>query len=126
MDPGTNVLDLSQLRRSCSSCALSELCLPAGIGNDDMERLDTVVRDKRTLDRGGMLYRDGDPFEALYVVRAGSLKTFVQDDAGDVQILGFGTAEFPQCGVDEAAGQVAAPARGDRKAGFGGRTPRVA
>ena len=47
MDPGTNVLDLSQLRRSCSSCALSELCLPAGIGNDDLERLDTAVRDKR-------------------------------------------------------------------------------
>ena len=91
MDPGTgtNVLDLSQLRRSCSSCALSELCLPAGIGNDDMERLDTVVRDKRTLDRGSVLYRDGDPFEALYVVRAGSLKTFVLDDSGDVQILGF-------------------------------------
>lgn len=89
MDPGTNVLDLSQLRRSCSSCALSELCLPAGIGNDDLERLDTAVRDKRTLDRGGMLYRDGDPFEALYVVRSGSLKTFVLDDSGDVQILGF-------------------------------------
>lgn len=89
MDPGTNVLDLNQLRRSCSSCALSELCLPAGIGNDDLERLDTAVRDKRTLDRGGVLYRDGDPFEALYVVRSGSLKTFVQDETGDVQILGF-------------------------------------
>ncbi len=89
MDPGTNVLDLSQLRRSCSTCALRELCLPAGIGNDDLERLDTAVRDKRTLDRGGLLYRDGDPFEALYVVRSGSLKTFVLDDAGDVQILGF-------------------------------------
>ena len=89
MDPGTNVLDLSQLRRSCSTCALSELCLPAGIGNYDLERLDTAVRDKRTLDRGGMLYRDGDPFEALYVVRSGSLKTFVLDDSGDMQILGF-------------------------------------
>ncbi len=89
MDPGTNVLDLNQLRRSCSSCALSELCLPAGVGNDDLERLDTAVRDKRMLDRGGVLYRDGDPFQALYVVRSGSLKTFVQDETGAVQILGF-------------------------------------
>jgi CRP/FNR family transcriptional regulator len=89
MDPGATVLDLNQLRRSCSSCALSELCLPAGIGNDDLERLDTAVRDKRMLDRGGVLYRDGDPFEALYVVRSGSLKTFVQDETGDVQVLGF-------------------------------------
>ncbi|AGG89953.1 MULTISPECIES: cyclic nucleotide-binding domain-containing protein [Rhodanobacter] len=89
MVPETNVFDLNQLRRSCSSCALGELCLPAGIGHDDLDRLDTTVRDKRMLDRGGVLYRDGDPFAALYVVRSGSLKTFVQDEAGDVQVLGF-------------------------------------
>ncbi|WP_027484420.1 cyclic nucleotide-binding domain-containing protein [Rhodanobacter sp. OR87] len=89
MVPETNVFDLNQLRRSCSSCALGELCLPAGIGHDDLDRLDTTVRDKRMLDRGSVLYRDGDPFAALYVVRSGSLKTFVQDEAGDVQVLGF-------------------------------------
>ncbi|MBQ4856259.1 cyclic nucleotide-binding domain-containing protein [Rhodanobacter sp. B2A1Ga4] len=89
MAPAATVLDLNLLRRSCSTCALSELCLPAGIGNNDLEQLDTAVRDKRTLDRGGVLYRDGDPFDALYVVRSGSLKTFVLDDTGDVQILGF-------------------------------------
>ena len=83
------VLDLNQLRRSCASCALSELCLPAGIGGDDLDKLDMAIRDKRTLDRGTALYRDGDPFHALYVVRSGSLKTFVQDHNGAVQILGF-------------------------------------
>jgi CRP/FNR family transcriptional regulator len=83
------VLDLNQLRRSCSSCALSELCLPAGIDGDDLDTLDMVIRDKRMLDRGSALYRDGDPFHALYVVRSGSLKTFVQDDTGAMQILGF-------------------------------------
>lgn len=36
-----------------------------------------------------MLYRDGDGFQALYVVRSGSLKTFVQNEAGDLQILAF-------------------------------------
>jgi CRP/FNR family transcriptional regulator len=89
MEPAANVLDLNQLRRSCSSCALYELCLPAGIGVDDLDRLDATVKDKRALDRGDMLYREGDPFEALYVVRSGALKTFVQNEAGDVQILGF-------------------------------------
>lgn len=89
MTSPAGVLDLNQLRRSCSSCALSELCLPAGIGSDDLERLDNTVRDRRALDRGGVLYRDGDPFDALYVVRSGSLKTFMQDENGDVQVLGF-------------------------------------
>lgn len=89
MEPSTNILDLNQLRRSCSSCALHELCLPAGIGRDDLERLDSTVKDKRALDQGSMLYRDGDSFQALYVVRSGSLKTFVLNEAGEVQILGF-------------------------------------
>jgi hypothetical protein len=89
MEPTATVLDLNQLRRSCSSCALHELCLPAGIGIDDMNRLDATVKDKRTLDRGAVLYREGDTFDALYVVRSGSLKTFVQNEAGDMQILAF-------------------------------------
>jgi CRP/FNR family transcriptional regulator len=55
METAAAVLDLNQLRRSCSSCALSELCLPAGIGGDDLEKLDMTNRDKRILDRGGAL-----------------------------------------------------------------------
>lgn len=89
MDHGITVLELSQLRRSCGSCALQELCLPAGIGRDDLNRLDATVKDKRALNRGDTLYRDGDPFDALYVVRSGALKTFVQNDVGDLQIIGF-------------------------------------
>jgi CRP/FNR family transcriptional regulator len=89
MEPVATVLDLNQLRRSCSSCALYELCLPAGIGVDDLNRLDATVKDKRALDRGAMLYREGDTFEALYVVRSGALKTYVQNEAGDMQILAF-------------------------------------
>jgi CRP/FNR family transcriptional regulator len=89
LDPGTAILELDQLRRSCGSCALHELCLPAGINAEDLKQLDATVKDKRTLDRGDALYRDGDPFGALYVVRSGSLKTFVQNEEGDLQILGF-------------------------------------
>ena len=89
MKPGLATIDLIQLRKSCGSCALHELCLPAGISGDDLKQLDTAVRDRRVLDAGDALYRDGDAFDALYVVRAGSLKTFVLNEAGDMQILGF-------------------------------------
>lgn len=85
----SGVLDLNQLRRSCASCALHELCLPAGIDGDDLKRIDATVRDKRSLDRGEVLYRQGAVFHALYVVRSGSLRTFVQDASGNTQLLGF-------------------------------------
>jgi CRP/FNR family transcriptional regulator len=86
-NPG--VLDLNQLRRSCASCALHELCLPAGIDGDDLARLDATIRDKRTLDGGETLYRQGERFHALYVVRSGSLRTSVEDASGNLQVLGF-------------------------------------
>lgn len=88
-EPGTAVLNLDQLRRSCALCALRELCLPAGIDGADLDRLNAIVLDKRLLDRGKTLFLQGGRFRALYVVRSGSLKTFVENPAGDVQVLGF-------------------------------------
>ena len=89
MDSSTSVFDLNQLRRSCKACALYELCLPAGISAEDLAQLDATIRDRRALNRGCVLYRNGEPFTALYVVRSGALKTFVHNANGDLQILGF-------------------------------------
>ena len=85
----TSLLDIDALRRSCGSCALQEVCLPAGIGSGDLEQLDATVRDMRVLDRGKTLFRQGEAFNALFVVRSGSLKTFVESPGGDMQVLGF-------------------------------------
>jgi CRP/FNR family transcriptional regulator len=82
-------LDITQLRRSCRSCGLYELCLPAGIDESDLAQLDTAVRDKRVLARGDALFRQDDPFGSLYVVRSGSMKTMVEDVHGELQVLGF-------------------------------------
>ncbi|HET6553077.1 MAG TPA: helix-turn-helix domain-containing protein [Dyella sp.] len=89
MPPVADVLDITQLRRSCASCGLRELCLPAGINGDDLARLDATVRDKRTLERGKALYRVGDAFHSLFVVRSGALKTFVLNEEACQQVIGF-------------------------------------
>lgn len=89
MDFRNSTVDLDRLQRSCKSCALSQLCLPADIGGTDLEQLDSIIGDKRPLERGKALFRQGNAFQAVYVVRSGSLKTFVEDPAGDVQVLGF-------------------------------------
>lgn len=80
---------VEQLKVGCASCGLAQLCLPASIGHDELERLDAVVRAKRTVERGQALYRTGDAFEALHVVRAGSFKTSAESESGETQILGF-------------------------------------
>jgi CRP/FNR family transcriptional regulator len=82
-------LDLKLLQRSCANCGLSQLCLPASIGSDDLPRLEQVVQVKRSLDREQQLYAAGQPFHALYVVRSGSFKTYAMDGEGETQVLGF-------------------------------------
>ena len=82
-------LDLRLLQKSCASCGLNQLCLPASIGGDDLPRLDQVVEVKKTVDRERTLYAAGQPFHALYVVRSGAFKTFAVDGDGETQVLGF-------------------------------------
>jgi CRP/FNR family transcriptional regulator len=77
--------------------------LPASIGGEDMLRLDSVVKQRRPLERGEWLYREGDAHAALFVIRAGSLKTYATLPEGDVQILGFHIAG-ELIGLDGLAG----------------------
>ena len=83
------VFDLATLRRGCAQCSLQALCLPAGIGAEDMARLDEIVRRRRPLTRGERLFRIGAATEALYVVHDGAFKTVALNDDGDDQIIGF-------------------------------------
>jgi CRP/FNR family transcriptional regulator len=82
-------LDLRLLQRSCATCGLSQLCLPASIGGEDLTRLDRVVQAKRPLEREQTLYGAGQPFHSLYVVRSGAFKTYSVDNEGETQVLGF-------------------------------------
>lgn len=82
-------LDLRLLQKSCASCGLNQLCLPASIGGADLPRLDEVVEVKKNLDREQTLYAAGQPFRALYVVRSGAFKTYAVDNEGETQVLGF-------------------------------------
>ena len=38
---------------------------------------------------GDYLFRAGDPFDSIAAVRAGMVKTFVDDSQGNEQVLGF-------------------------------------
>jgi CRP/FNR family transcriptional regulator len=60
-----------------------------GLASEDVERLDDIVKRTRPLHRGDFLFRYGDRFRSLYVVKTGSLKTFAPSAEGGEQVLGF-------------------------------------
>ena len=74
---------------ACSSCNLRELCLPVGLSQPDMERLDALVSLRKNVARGKALFRAGDGFQSLYAVRTGFFKTRVSSEDGRDQVTGF-------------------------------------
>jgi CRP/FNR family transcriptional regulator, anaerobic regulatory protein len=79
----------ASLNVACSRCSLRELCLPVGISEQEFLRLDTLVTARRSVRRGGTLFRSGDRFEALYAIRTGFFKTRVPSPSRRDQVTGF-------------------------------------
>jgi CRP/FNR family transcriptional regulator len=75
--------------QDCASCSLHKLCLPTGLDEKDMGKLDKIIGRRRKVMRDARLYRQDDPFTKLYAVRVGHFKTFQVNPSGDQQITGF-------------------------------------
>jgi CRP/FNR family transcriptional regulator len=80
---------LEPFKVACSGCNLRELCLPVGMSDEQMGRLDAIVSTRRSVTRGDALFRAGDAFTSLYAVRAGFFKTAVSSEDGRDQVTGF-------------------------------------
>jgi CRP/FNR family transcriptional regulator, anaerobic regulatory protein len=83
------VISFETIRVACKNCTLSTLCLPMGLASEDVERLDSIVKRNRPLHRGDYLFRAGERFRSLFVVKTGSVKTYAPNEEGGEQVLGF-------------------------------------
>ena len=77
------------IKVACSNCNLRELCMPLGLNEDELKRLDDLVAARRKISRGDILYRNGEKFSALYAIRTGFFKTTVAAEDGRDQVTGF-------------------------------------
>lgn len=69
--------------------SLHALNLPIALSESEHEQLKPMVSSSKRLKRGEHLYRIGDPFHALYTIRAGSLMTSFVSETGREQVTGF-------------------------------------
>ena len=81
--------NVSALRASCSACSMHQLCLPMGLGESEINRLDEIIGRRRKIPKDGLLYRIDDTFTNLYAIRLGHFKTFQLTPNGEQQITGF-------------------------------------
>jgi len=82
-------ISIGALKASCSACSMHQLCLPMGLENADIDRLDKIIGRRRRLEKDERLYAMGEPFRSLYAVRFGHFKTYQINAAGEQQITGF-------------------------------------
>jgi CRP/FNR family transcriptional regulator len=74
---------------SCTNCNLREICLPAGLRDEDLERVESIVYARRRIKRGETLFNAGVQFNAVYAIRSGFFKSSVLDGEGREQVTGF-------------------------------------
>lgn len=86
---GRKVISFENIKIACKNCSLATLCLPMGLAPKDVEKLDEIVKRNRPLHRGDHLFREGDSFHCLYIVKTGSVKTYAPSEDGGEQVLGF-------------------------------------
>ncbi len=83
------VIDLPSSNVTCNECSLHQLCLPQSINGNELDKLDNIIERKKPLKRNEYLFQVGSPFDSIYVVRSGSLKTYSPTIDGQEQVTGF-------------------------------------
>lgn len=82
-------INIKTIKLACSNCNLRELCMPIGLNNHEMQRLDEVVAKRRRVKQGEHLFSSGDHFTSLYAIRTGFFKTCLIAENGLEQVTGF-------------------------------------
>ncbi|WP_341504119.1 FNR family transcription factor [Gallaecimonas sp. GXIMD4217] len=73
----------------CHDCAISELCLPFTLSENELDQLDEIIERKKPVHKGDEIYQAGKPLESLYAIRSGTIKSYTITEEGEEQITGF-------------------------------------
>ena len=85
-----HIVAISGRETTCKQCALRNDCLvqtEAGCPTAELQ-LPTVPR---VMHRGDHLFRTGERFHSIFVLRSGAIKTYVVLPGGEEQVIGFHT-----------------------------------
>lgn len=87
--PSTVLADDGDALQFCSTCAFSAACVDSGYDKSRLRDLHVLVEHVGPFHEGEHIFREGDKFNAIAGIRAGTVKTYVTDLAGREQVLGF-------------------------------------
>lgn len=77
------------INSSCLQCSLSNLCIPIAVNKDEIDRLEDLIKQGKTINRGDHIFKEHAPFKSLFAVRSGAIKTYSVTEDGEEQVTGF-------------------------------------
>lgn len=73
----------------CETCSLNQICLPKGLSQDELEKLDSTIEKTIKVKKKQALFSIGDSLDGVFAVKAGAVKTTSSNRDGVEQVLGF-------------------------------------
>lgn len=74
---------------ACSECAAHDCCLGSRLTALADARALTGIRHRHTLNCREHLFHEGDPLEAVYVIKSGAVKLYLMSEDGSEQVVAF-------------------------------------
>lgn len=72
---------------SCTACNLTDICLPSGMSDSEINQLSKLVRRSRTIQRGEYIYHAGDRYTGVFSLKSGTAKLVLTDRHGYESII---------------------------------------
>ena len=80
---------MESIKVTCRSCRLRSICLPAGLNESNVKTFEEIVKQPRPLQRGQRIFKSGDPFSSIYIVRSGMVQVYTTMNSGEQQVISF-------------------------------------
>ena len=87
--PGAGPAKAGVVNPHCAHCHLRAWCLPSGTENSDADCINSLLFGRRKIKAGQKLYLEGQPFQYLYEVRSGNLKSSLKTSDGSERVSAF-------------------------------------
>ena len=87
MQTSAQIIPIRTRESTCNECAFRGECL----ARPDAGAAPEISVTPRILHRGDHLFRTAQPFQNVYTVRSGAIKTYVILQSGEEQVIGFHT-----------------------------------
>jgi CRP/FNR family transcriptional regulator len=77
------------LNQNCLNCNLNNLCVPIAVRKNEIDRLEEIIKQGKTLNRNEHIFQEHSEFKSIFAVRSGAVKTYTISREGQEQVTGF-------------------------------------